>query len=444
MNDYLVLELAVYFTVFLQMIGLIFAVFIDPYIGKKHGIVILINALFTTLLVLQNYWDTVFANDPTKTYERLICGIIGYCLRPLIILMWLYLIKKKQKLILAWVLIVINALIHLSALFTNVCFEITDDNIFKRGPLGYTCHIVSALLLIYLLWLSSDAYIDLAGKDNRSMFPPDTAEWKYEMARYRYGMEGLIPVWCAFGIVGAVVLDSKIYSENLHITFLTVAIVSCNLFYYIWLHLNFVREHEGDLLEHQRVQIMVSQIQPHFLYNTLSTIQALCHSDPDKASDVVEKFGTYLRQNIDSLNQTELIPFSKEMEHTKVYVEIEQVRFPSIKVEYDVDDLNDEEFELPPLTVQPLVENAIRHGVRSRKEGRINVGAHKEDGSYVITVQDNGVGFDVTKLVNQSSTHIGIRNVKERIEEQCGGTLTLKSMIDEGTLITIRIPEEQL
>ena len=63
MNDYLVLELAVYFTVFLQMIGLIFAVFIDPYIGKKHGIVILINALFTTLLVLQNYWDTVFAND---------------------------------------------------------------------------------------------------------------------------------------------------------------------------------------------------------------------------------------------------------------------------------------------------------------------------------------------------------------------------------------------
>ena len=72
------------------------------------------------------------------------------------------------------------------------------------------------------------------------------------------------------------------------------------------------------------------------------------------------------------------------------------------------------------------------------------MGAHKEDGSYVITVQDNGVGFDVTKLVNQSSTHIGIRNVKERIEEQCGGTLTLKSMIDEGTLITIRIPEEQL
>jgi sensor histidine kinase YesM len=220
-----------------------------------------------------------------------------------------------------------------------------------------------------------------------------------------------------------------------------MAIVSCNLFYYIWLHLNFVREHEDDLMAHQRVQIMVSQIQPHFLYNTLSTIQALCHSDPEKAADTVEKFGTYLRQNIDSLNQTELIPFNKELEHTRVYVDIEQIRFPSISVRYDIDDVKDVDFDLPALTIQPMVENAIRHGVRSRKHGEIVVAAHKVDDNYVITIRDNGKGFDTSLLMNQDNSHIGIQNVKERIEDQCKGTFIIESTPGEGTLVTFRIPE---
>ena len=442
MSDILVLEVVIYFTIFLQVMGLAFAVFIDPYISKRHSTVILINTALTTLLIIQNYWDTMFALDPDKVKERLITAIIGYCLRPVIIVMWLYLIKKKQKLIISWVLVGINTLIHLSALFTDVCFTITKENIFQRGPLGYSCHIISGILLIFLLWLSADSFIELTGRNDRYDYMPDIEkDWKFEVARYRYGLEGLIPVWCVIVILGAVLMDSKIYSPYLPITFLTMSIVSCNLFYYVWIHLNFVREHEGDIMEQQRIQIMVSQIQPHFLYNTLSTIQALCHSDPERAADTVEKFGTYLRQNIDSLNETDLIPFDKELEHTKVYVDIEQIRFPFIRVVYDIDEVKDTDFELPALTIQPMVENAIRHGVRSKRDGRIVIGAHKEEGFFKITVQDNGIGFDINEHSGQSGSHIGILNVKRRIEDQCKGTFAIESTPGEGTLVTMRIPE---
>ena len=101
------------------------------------------------------------------------------------------------------------------------------------------------------------------------------------------------------------------------------------LLYYIWLHLQFVREHENDLKAQQRIQIMMSQIQPHFMYNTLATIQALCLSDPQKAFDTTALFSAYLRDNIDSLSKSDLIPVHKELQHTKIYTDIEMIRYTS-------------------------------------------------------------------------------------------------------------------
>ena len=213
--------------------------------------------------------------------------------------------------------------------------------------------------------------------------------------------------------------------------------VSSALFYYIWLHLKFVHDHEKALEAESRIRIMMSQIQPHFLYNTLSSIQALCRIDPDKAFDVTEQFGTYLRRNIDSLDQPDLIPFTKELEHTRVYSEIEMLRFPNVRVNYDVPDVD---FSVPVLTVQPLVENAIRHGVRIREEGIVTVSSRTTDRFHEIMISDNGKGFDTTLLKTADGSHIGVRNVQERIEKLCGGTLTGESVPDKGTTVTIRIP----
>ena len=206
--------------------------------------------------------------------------------------------------------------------------------------------------------------------------------------------------------------------------------------YYIWLHLQFVREHEDALQAEQRIQIMISQIQPHFLYNTLSTIQAMCATEPEKAPRIVEQFSRYLRQNMDSLNDANLIAVEKEIEHTRIYAEIEMAMFPNIRVDFDV---MDADFKLPALTIQPLVENAIRHGVRIREEGVVTVTTRRVSGGHEIVIRDNGVGFDTTKALAEGG-HIGIANVRERLERLCGGTLDIESTVGEGTRVIIRIP----
>lgn len=251
------------------------------------------------------------------------------------------------------------------------------------------------------------------------------------------GAEVWLPIFNALLIIGAVILDTMVYYQDYPVTFLTITVVSSNVFYYIWLHLQFVREHENALMAEQRIQIMMTQIQPHFLYNTLSTIQALCRIDPEKAFSITEKFGAYLRQNIDSLEQPNLIPITKELEHTKVYADIEMIRFPKIRVEYKMED---EAFSLPALSIQPLVENAIRHGVRVRNNGLVSVTTQKQPGYHEIIIRDNGKGFDPEDDSETDGTHIGIRNVRERIEGMCSGTLLVESRIGEGTTVTIRIP----
>ena len=220
------------------------------------------------------------------------------------------------------------------------------------------------------------------------------------------------------------------------IAFLTIAIVVSSVFYYIWLHIQFVREHERDLMTAQRVQIMMTQIQPHFLFNALNTIRALYAKDSPLADRTLEDFSAYLRQNLETLSQTELIPIAKELEHTRLYADIETLRFPNICVEYRIED---RQFRIPALTIQPLVENAIRHGVRSREDGLVTVSTVREAGAHRITVRDNGVGFDPKH--QQDESHIGLQNVKERVERMCGGTVIVESEMGAGTVVTLLIPD---
>ena len=113
------------------------------------------------------------------------------------------------------------------------------------------------------------------------------------------------------------------------------------------------------------------------------------------------------------------------------------IRFPNVRVEYDVSDAG---FSVPALTVQPLVENAIRHGVRIRREGIVTVSSRSTERFHEIVICDNGKGFDPEAVTATGGTHIGIRNVRERIEKMGGGTLTVESGSDAGTTVTIRIP----
>ena len=169
-------------------------------------------------------------------------------------------------------------------------------------------------------------------------------------------------------------------------------------------------------------------------------MKAMCKKDPDQAAELTEYFGTYLRQNLDSLSNVGRIPFEKELDHTRIYANIEMVRFENIEVHYNIEDTN---FTIPPLTLQPIVENAIRHGVRIREKGLVKVSTAYENGWHEISVSDNGVGFDTQNPGDSEGMHIGLKNVSERIEQMCGGTVNVESCKGEGTTVVIRIPDNR-
>ncbi|MBQ0052191.1 MAG: histidine kinase [Treponema sp.] len=193
----------------------------------------------------------------------------------------------------------------------------------------------------------------------------------------------------------------------------------------------------GRKIEEFRNKVMISQIQPHFMYNTLTTIKALCRVDPDLASRTITNFADYLRGNMDFASLESTIPLERELKHTKIYTEIEALRFDNITFEFKIEDEN---FEVPALVIQPMVENAVRHGVRSKKDGHVLVHTFADEKFHNIVIQDNGKGFDKTQF-NGSRTHIGLLNTKLRIERLVNGIFEVESVPDKGVKISIKIPK---
>ena len=342
----------------LQLFGLILAVYMDPYISRRHERIILILAVLVLCLIGQNLAEYLLAAGEPKPFIRTVVSICGYCLRPVILL-------------------------------------------------GY---------FIYLVILG------------------------YRRLR---GWEVIIPIGNVGLILGALVLDNNVGYLEQPVTFLTVAIVSSCVFFYIWLHLQFVRDHEKELKDSQRVQIMLSQIKPHFLYNTLGAIEELCDSDPQTAKEATVMFSRYLRGNMSSLSEAAVIPFEKELSHTRLYLELEQLRFEdALQVSYDV---TCSDFYLPTLTLEPLVENAVRHGVRKNRDGRGRVTiATRDCGDHIeVTVTDDGPGFKAEAVQEEVESHIGLVNVRDRLAQVCNGSLRIESNPGKGTRATILLPKNE-
>ena len=203
-----------------------------------------------------------------------------------------------------------------------------------------------------------------------------------------------------------------------------------------------LRLREEELRE-AKVRVMINQIQPHFIYNTLVSVYVLCEDDPKRAMEVVKNFTAFLQANFTAITAQELIAFPEELEHTRAYLGVEQVLLEDrLQVEYDTPFTA---FRLPPMTLQPVVENAVKYGVKGRKEpGRITIRSFSAEDAAVVTVEDDGPGFDPDTL--DGSGHVGLQNVRERLRMMCGGTLDFRSAPGLGTTVSIRIPngrEEQ-
>lgn len=200
-----------------------------------------------------------------------------------------------------------------------------------------------------------------------------------------------------------------------------------------------LREQEKELAE-QHIDIMLSQIQPHFLYNSLGAIYQLCEKDPTLAKASIRKFSDFLRGNMESLKAHEPIPFEKELNHVMNFLYLEQQRFgEQLRVIYQIE-TND--FFIPPLTLQPLVENAVQHGILHKKGGgTIMIKTAETDEYAIVTIADDGIGMEQAGRMPSlgDHAHIGISNVRSRLEEMVHGRLEIKSS-GQGTAVTIRIP----
>ncbi len=233
-----------------------------------------------------------------------------------------------------------------------------------------------------------------------------------------------------------------------NITIVTVYyIIAISLVYYAFGLVTSVSElskieakNQIELNQH-KAKIMVSQIQPHFLYNTLNSIYYLVDEDPEKAKKAIDSFSKYLRYNMKSIASEAPIDFEEELKHTASYVWIEQMRFEDrINVEYDIKTVD---FKIPPLTIQPLVENAIKHGILAKKEkGTVKISTSEKDEVITIIVEDEGCGFDYEEYKNKlekGEVHIGVASVKSRVEHICHGKFDIESIIGQGTKITITL-----
>lgn len=192
-----------------------------------------------------------------------------------------------------------------------------------------------------------------------------------------------------------------------------------------------------------KVAVMVSQVQPHFMYNALSSIAMLCKVNPDTAYEATIAFTEYLRGNMDSLKQKTPVPFEKELEHLKKYLFIEQLRFgKKLKIEYDIQTMD---FEVPQLSVQPLVENAVKHGVGMKKKGgTVKISTLETEEGFEIVITDDGVGFDPNAPKKEDGrSHVGMENTRRRLLEMIGAEVVITSVVGEGTTARVVIPREK-
>jgi two-component system LytT family sensor kinase len=201
-------------------------------------------------------------------------------------------------------------------------------------------------------------------------------------------------------------------------------------------------QEQEKLLMAARVEALASQINPHFLFNTLTSISSLIRSQPETARMLIVKLSGLLRRLLRS--QEHFVTLREELEAIDEYLDIETIRFgPRLRIEKSIDPAS-LDIVVPSMLLQPLVENSIKHGLEPRVgEGRITIRSTLQNGHAIIDVIDNGVGVGPGQANRVKGSGIGLRNVNERLQVIYGSNyqLQLDSVPGEGTCARIIIPE---
>ena len=295
--------------------------------------------------------------------------------------------------------------------FTTWFYYYTPENEFCRGPFYF--------LLVILI--DAINLLILAGLIRR----------RSRLSR-RYYYSFLI-VFLPLTVIGFIHFFVSVFF------FLAICIVVCAITMYVLILSEQIDQtmRQQREIAHQRASIMVLQMRPHFIYNTMMSIYYLCKQDADLAQRVTLDFTAYLRKNFTALASDELIPFSDELEHTRAYLAVEQTQFEdTLFVDYDTPHTD---FRLPPLTLQPIAENAVKHGMDPDAEPlHILIRTRQTGSGSEIIVENNGADFEPS---DDSEPHIALKNIQQRLAMMCRGELEVTPREGGGTVVKVTIPD---
>ncbi len=253
-------------------------------------------------------------------------------------------------------------------------------------------------------------------------------------------------VYLSFPVCSAVVMVVTGEVSSIINISITISLMLMYLFYEIEKNQRMVKQAE-DLVEYERVNnqfknyMLWTQIQPHFIYNNLNVIQFLCKKDPELAAEAVVNLSAFLRSYIDAYDMDVCIPITEEMEIINHYLYMQKLRYGDrLEVEIAV---GCENFSVPPLSIETLVENAVRHGVAKKSEGgRVSIRVYENEDEYLTKVEDNGVGFDSTELEKDDGrNHVGLKNTNSRLKFMINGYLEVESQVGMGCRAIVHVPK---
>lgn len=242
---------------------------------------------------------------------------------------------------------------------------------------------------------------------------------------------------CMLIPLAALILQTFLFGIDL----VNMALIITLMLMFVTMQNQFVNEYieQRNRLQESNLRLMLSQVKPHFIFNSLTAIAQLCDENPPLARDTTISFAKYLRGNLSALEKTEAIPFEEELRHIRNYLDIETVRFGEyLKIVFDLETVD---FKVPVLSIQPLVENAVKHGVGMKESGgTVTLSVHDDGEVITVKVIDDGVGFDPSE-VESTEGHIGLSSGIERLKMLCNAEVTVKSEIGKGTEITVSLPK---
>ncbi len=410
---------------------ILFFLTIIVYVNRKANIPAtkLVKTIILILLIVQilDYATMVLSGESVYQIDipdpqfriqlRTVLTTLLYILRPTIILLELFVIYPRKK---HWIPLaiptILNACIYLPTMFGRpLAFEINGVNAWiPLFPFNLSIYIVQLLYVLILLLLTVQSF---RGKNHTASL-----------------------ILLSIFIISVATAVIEYFSAHTGTTNSVTAL--CVLVYYIYLSTIYQQEMRETISKKEleiaknELTILKNQMQPHFIYNSLATIRLLAKRDSKKAVKSIDDFSKYLKSHIGAIQNEDLIPFMEELENVKVYLSMVQESFRSnIELTYE---LEVTEFKLPPLSLEPIVENAVNHGI-CRLDGTITIQTFSDNKHIIIRVNDSGSKETPSEDYKLYHNGIGLDNTAKRLKMQCDGELKT-DFSEKGGIVEVILP----